>query len=357
MRAASGRVREGLLSHHDGGSRMTRSGTQPRGGIMAGLRARPFIVGLMCGAVFLVGPQPPAGAEDLSCDQIVKKLYGIPDENGFGGYTADLRGFERRWSDLAGQATKLQAEIDALEARKRQQAEGLSFDPKIDVQIKAKTRELGKVTANRNRAKDAVEGTKADIAHYRHELNNKGCPDPYARHSPPPAPMLGAPRHPAAGSSDAGVPVQPYSAAGKTLLAQSRVSVLAPTRVPASWGTATYPTVQPYKDYKTNAQVGYDVVLGGQGCTGATACTQADVYGEKAPPVEQTRLMGKVQPTTLADGTPAKYVLGPCGANCAGSFQLQFVKGGYAYTISIKSGTLAQGLLIAEYLRPVASLP
>ncbi len=61
--------------------------------------------------------------------------------------------------------------------------------------------------------------------------------------------------------------------------------------------------------------------------------------------------------TTLADGTPAKYVNGPCGANCAGSFQLQFVKGGYAYTISIKGGTLADGLLIAQYLRPVASLP
>jgi hypothetical protein len=98
-------------------------------------------------------------------------------------------------------------------------------------------------------------------------------------------------------------------------------------------------------------------VLGGQGCTGATACTQADVYGEKAPPTAQTRLEGKVMSTTLADGTPAKYVIGPCGANCAGSFQLQFVKGGFAYTISIKGGTLADGLLIAQYLRPIASLP
>ena len=48
---------------------------------------------------------------------------------------------------------------------------------------------------------------------------------------------------------------------------------------------------------------------------------------------------------------------GPCGANCAASFRLQFVKGGYAYTISIKGGTLAEGLLIASNLRPVAALP
>jgi hypothetical protein len=326
---------------------------------VAGLRVRRCIVALLCGAVLLIAPPPPAAAEpeNLTCDQLVRKLYGIADENGLGGWTADLRGFERRWSDLAGQATKLQAEIDALEQRKRQQSEGLTFDPKIDAQIKSKTKELGKVTANRNRAKNEVESAKSYIAYYRHELNNKGCRDPYAVKPPPPAPMLGSPHHPAAAAGDAGVLVQPYSATGKTQLAQSRVNVLAPTRVPASWGTATYPTVQPYKDYKTNAQVGYDVVLGGQGCTGGTACTQADVYGEKAPPAEQTRLMGKVLPTTLADGTPAKYVLGPCGANCAGSFQLQFVKGAYAYTISIKGGTLADGLLIAQYLRPVAALP
>ncbi len=158
-------------------------------------------------------------------------------------------------------------------------------------------------------------------------------------------------------TGEAGVAVQNYSAPGKALLVQSRVSVLAPTRVPTSWGRATYPTVQPLRDYKRNVQVGYDVVLGGPGCTGGTACTQADVYGEKAPPIEQTRLDGKVVSTRLADGTPAKYVNGPCGANCAGSFQLQFVKGGYAYTISIKGGTLADGLLIASYLRPVAALP
>jgi hypothetical protein len=155
----------------------------------------------------------------------------------------------------------------------------------------------------------------------------------------------------------AGVAVQKYSASGKMLLAQSHVNVLAPTRVPASWGSNTYPTVQPLKDYRRNVQVGYDVVLGGPGCTGATACTQADVYGEKVPPTEQTRLDGKIVATKLADGAPAKYVSGPCGANCAGSFKLQFVKGGYAYTISIKGGTLADGLLIAQYLRPVASLP
>lgn len=325
---------------------------------MAGLRVRRFIVALVCGAVLLVAPPPPAGAqpENLSCEQLVRKLYGIPDENGFGGLTADLRGFERRWSDLAGQATKLQKEIDGLEARKKEQSEQLTFDPKIDVQIKAKTKELGKVTANRNRAKLEVDSVRSEIANSHHELVSKGCRDPYAVKPPPPAPMLGSPHRPA-GAGDAGTIVQPYSAAGKTLLAQSRVNVLAPTRVPASWGAATYPTVQPLKDYKTNAQVGYDVVLGGQGCTGATACTQADVYGEKAPPTEQTRLEGKVVSTTLADGTPAKYVNGPCGANCAGSFQLQFVKGGFAYTISIKGGTLADAVLIAAYLRPVAALP
>jgi hypothetical protein len=163
--------------------------------------------------------------------------------------------------------------------------------------------------------------------------------------------------HSAANAAAQSVPVKSYSAPGKALLAQSHVSVLAPTRVPASWGRATYATVQPYKDYKSSVQVGYDVVLGGPGCTGGTACTQADVYGEKVPPVEETRLEGKVVSTKLANGTPAKYVNGPCGANCAGSFRLQFVKGGYAYTISIKGGTLADGLLIAQYLRPVASLP
>jgi hypothetical protein len=182
----------------------------------------------------------------------------------------------------------------------------------------------------------------------------------------PPAPPLGPqatsqrylPTKPgrSVNTGDAGVAVQKYSASGKTRLAQSHVNVLAPTRVPASWGR-TYPTVQPLTDYRRKVQVGYDVVLGGPGCTGGTACTQADVYGEKAPPTEQTRLDGKVVSTKLADGTPAKYRDGPCGANCAGSFQLQFVKGGYAYTISIKGGRLAEGLLIAQYLRPVASLP
>ena len=161
-------------------------------------------------------------------------------------------------------------------------------------------------------------------------------------------------KSPTAGDS---VAVKSYSAGAKKLLTQSRVRVLAPTRVPGSWGPATYPTVQAYTDFARHVRVGYDVVLGAAGCTGSTACTQADVYGEKAPPVAQTRLDGNVLSATLADGTHAKYTLGRCGANCAGSFNLQFVKGGFVYTISIKGGTLAEGLLIAAHLRPVAELP
>ena len=44
-------------------------------------------------------------------------------------------------------------------------------------------------------------------------------------------------------------------------------------------------------------------MLGGPGCTGATVCTQAEVHGEKAPPILETRLDGRVLPVKLADGT------------------------------------------------------
>ena len=78
-----------------------------------------------------------------------------------------------------------------------------------------------------------------------------------------------------------------------------------------------------------------------------TACTQATVEGKR--PAGPTP--AGYRPVKLSDDSTGYYHEGPCGANCAGSFELTFVRWNNRYTIGIKAGTLAQGLAIERGLR------
>jgi hypothetical protein len=130
-------------------------------------------------------------------------------------------------------------------------------------------------------------------------------------------------------------------------LAGAGVPVLAPTRVPADYGT-TYATAKTYASQGLRER-GYEIVLGGvPNCLG-TACTFAVVEAGSASMVEH----GPGRAVLLANGTRATFASLACGANCMGSTSIWFRRGEVYYAVEGKADSRASLLIIANSLRPL----
>lgn len=124
------------------------------------------------------------------------------------------------------------------------------------------------------------------------------------------------------------------------------IAVLIPTSAPSDFGDVKI-TALSGKPYSHDG--GYVVVLGARpDCEGGTACAYATVEGEPSRKHAPPKGYHAVK---LHDGSRGYYIDGPCGANCSGSFQLLFFRGNAEYTIGIKAGRLADGLLIERGLK------
>ena len=118
--------------------------------------------------------------------------------------------------------------------------------------------------------------------------------------------------------------------------------ILTPTTLPVIFG----------KVYQTHvaAGSGYMIVIGGKDCHGGTVCTMATIEG--TPTFATKPRAANAVNLTLPHVSGAWYEASPCGANCAGSFRLTFVRDRATYIVTIKAGTLAEGTLVANGLRP-----
>lgn len=123
------------------------------------------------------------------------------------------------------------------------------------------------------------------------------------------------------------------------------MTILTPTTLPAIFG----------KVYRTRvaAGSGYMIFIGGKRCDGGTVCTMVTVEGE-SDIVTRPRA-SRIIHLTLPRVASAWYETSPCGANCAGSFRLTFVRDRATYVVSIKASSLAEGRLVANGLRRVTS--
>lgn len=126
------------------------------------------------------------------------------------------------------------------------------------------------------------------------------------------------------------------------------IGVLIPTAAPSDFGVVKITAISG-KPYTHTG--GYLIVLGAiSDCEGGTACAYASIEGEPS----HTHVVPKgYRPVKLHDGSRGYYLDGPCGANCSGSFQLIFFRGNAEYTIGIKAGRLADGLLIERGLKRI----
>ena len=118
--------------------------------------------------------------------------------------------------------------------------------------------------------------------------------------------------------------------------------ILTPTTLPAIFGKVFQTRVA--------SDPGYMVVIGGKDCHGGTACTTATIEG--APAIAAKPRSAHAVHLKLSHVSAAWYETSPCGANCAGSFRLTFVRDRATYVVTIKAGTLDEGRLVANGLRP-----
>lgn len=133
-------------------------------------------------------------------------------------------------------------------------------------------------------------------------------------------------------------------------LSSAHVPLLIPRYVPSDYdpvaltGQAGTPFTKPGD---------YVIVIGARpGCSGGTACTWGTVSGFTR--AEEAPVDAKPQYTTLRDHTRATFYERACTANCAGSFVMQFIRGGFHYEISLKAGKLEDAVLIANSLTPLS---
>lgn len=131
-------------------------------------------------------------------------------------------------------------------------------------------------------------------------------------------------------------------------LTSATIKVLSPTLAPSEFSPLVVTALggAPY-----TKDGGYLIVLGAVShCDASTSCTFATVEGE---PTSTHVVPAGYHPVKFHDGRTGFYSLGRCGANCAGSFNLLFFRDDAEYTISVKAGRLADGLLIERGLKAI----
>lgn len=129
------------------------------------------------------------------------------------------------------------------------------------------------------------------------------------------------------------------------------VPVLLPTHLPHqdSKGLRLYATLDDRGQYSYLIDIGFDPA-----CHGATACRLGEVTG--GPEVDTPTIFDypRGRQVRLRDGSLALYYPYTCGASC-GDSTLVFQVHGVVYTASVKAGSLADVLSMANSFAPATA--